>query len=227
LRPAAYCIALLLICSLAGCATAPLRYREQALATLQRVEDAGAETLLPDEYRSTMQALRRGESLLSHRKRDEAEHYFYLTVLKGDLLEREVFDLKERQKQAALKAAQEKKAEEERRAQEEAVRREQARAEALAQKEAAETVRKKPKPQKERPLVISYTVKRGESLPFIASQPEVYGDRTLWPLIYRANRAQIADPRHIWPGQVLRVPRNVSREDLTEARRYAQDRPLH
>jgi nucleoid-associated protein YgaU len=70
-------------------------------------------------------------------------------------------------------------------------------------------------------------VTRGESLPFIASQPQVYGDRTLWPLIYRANRDQIRDPRHIWPGQVLRIPRNMGREDVAEARRYAQERGLH
>jgi nucleoid-associated protein YgaU len=66
----------------------------------------------------------------------------------------------------------------------------------------------------------------GETLPLIAAQPEVYGDATLWPLLYRANRDQIRDPRHLWPGQVLRIPRTFSREDLTEARRFAQDKQL-
>jgi nucleoid-associated protein YgaU len=67
---------------------------------------------------------------------------------------------------------------------------------------------------------------RGETLPQIAAQSDVYNDLTVWPLLYRANRDQIRDPGHIWPGQVLRIPRNLSREEIAEARRYSQDKPL-
>ena len=84
----------------------------------------------------------------------------------------------------------------------------------------------KPRQNKERLQAAYHTVKRGETLPQIAAQPDVYNDHTLWPLIYRANRDQIRDPRQIWPGQVLRIPRNIGRDDIAEARRYGQEKPL-
>jgi nucleoid-associated protein YgaU len=219
---------LLMVCALAACATAPPRFRNEALDLMQRLKTKGGESLLPAEFNSAMQAFRTGEALTKEEEEDEAEEYYYLALMKGTLLDKELHEEKARRKEAARRAEEQKKAELERRAQEESKRLAQARAEALAPKDAGEAARKKAKALKEHPLVSSYTVKRGESLPLIASQPEVYGDRNLWPLIYRANRDQISDPRHIWPGQVLRVPRNnLGREDLAEAKRYAQDKPLH
>lgn len=192
---------------------------------LERVKRGGAATLLPEEFASMQHTFETGDFLLKEKEQEDAERYFYLTLLKAELLEKELREEKSRQEEARLRAEEQRKAELARRAQEEALRLEQAKAEALVLKEAAELARKKTvRPPKERVLVLSHTVRRGESLPFIASQPEVYGDRNLWPLIYRANRDQIRDPRHIWPGQVLRIPRNAGRDDIAEARRYAQDR---
>jgi hypothetical protein len=228
LRLPGYFIALLLLCSLAGCASEPARFRDQAFATLERVKREGGQSVFPTEFASTLEALRAGDDLVRQKEHEDAEQYYYLTLLKARLLEKELRQEKERQKEVARLAEELKKAELERRAQAEAARLAQAKAEALAQKEAAEAVHKKTKsPKEQHVLVSSYTVKRGESLPLIAAQPEVYGDRNLWPLIYRANRDQISDPRHIWPGQVFRVPRNLGRDDIAEARRYAQERPLH
>jgi len=228
LRLIGYFIALVLFGTLAACATAPPRFRNEAIATLERVKGEGGESL-PAQYQSLLEAFRKGESFLKQEEPADAERYFELTLLKGALLERELGEEKARQAEAARLAEERKRAELERRAEEEAARLAQARAEAaaLAQKEAAEQERKKPKPAREYVLVLSYTVKRGETLPLIASHPEVYADRALWPLIYRANRDQIRDPRHIWPGQVLRIPRNVARDDIAEARRYAQERLQH
>lgn len=220
-----YFIAPLLLWSLAACAPKPLLYRDQAVNRLERVKRGGAATLLPEEFASMQHTFETGDFLLKEKEQEDAERYFYLTLLKAELLEKELREEKSRQEEARLRAEEQRKAELARRAQEEALRLEQAKAEALALKEAAELARKKTvRPPKERVLVLSHTVRRGESLPFIASQPEVYGDRNLWPLIYRANRDQIRDPRHIWPGQVLRIPRNAGRDDIAEARRYAQDR---
>lgn len=71
-----------------------------------------------------------------------------------------------------------------------------------------------------------YTVKGGENLYIIARQPFIYADGMLWPLIYRANRDQIKDPRQIYPGQVLNIPRDVSEPDMEQARIKAKETPL-
>jgi len=49
-----------------------------------------------------------------------------------------------------------------------------------------------------------YTVVSGDTLSGIAAQ--YYGDANEWPRIFEANRNQIHDPDHIFPGQVLRMP---------------------
>jgi nucleoid-associated protein YgaU len=216
----------LLLCYTAACAPAPARFRDQAAASLERVKGRGGKTIFPAEFKSAMQALQKGDTLLNEKEPADAESYFYLTLMKGALLEKELGEEMARRKEAKLRAKERKRGQLERRRQEEAARLIEARAEALAQKETGEVGRRKARSQAH-PQVSFYTVRHGESLPLIASQLEVYGDRNLWPLIYRANRDQISDPQHIWPGQVLKVPRNLGRDDLEQARRYAQERPLH
>jgi len=49
-----------------------------------------------------------------------------------------------------------------------------------------------------------YTVVGGDTLSSIAQK--FYSDANLWPRIFEANRNQIQDPNHIFPGQVLRIP---------------------
>jgi len=67
-----------------------------------------------------------------------------------------------------------------------------------------------------------YTVVGGENLWSIAAKEEVYADGLLWPLLYKANRDQIKDPRQIYPGQVLSIPRDLSAEAMDEAREKAR-----
>ena len=69
---------------------------------------------------------------------------------------------------------------------------------------------------------LSYTVSEGERLWAIAKRADVYGDRLLWPLLYQANRDQIKDPRQIYAGQTLTIPRNVSEEEREKARNFAK-----
>jgi len=66
-----------------------------------------------------------------------------------------------------------------------------------------------------------YRVRKGETLMSIARRREIFNDPALWPLIYKANRDQIRDPRIIFPGQILSIPRNVTSEEMEEARRQA------
>jgi|SRR3954452_11412821 len=49
-----------------------------------------------------------------------------------------------------------------------------------------------------------YTVEPGDTLSAIAQQ--FYGDATLYPRIFEANRNQLNNPNLIFPGQVLRIP---------------------
>ena len=49
-----------------------------------------------------------------------------------------------------------------------------------------------------------YTVVGGDTLSGIAQK--YYNDATRWPVIFEANRHQLQDPDHIFPGQVLRIP---------------------
>lgn len=66
-----------------------------------------------------------------------------------------------------------------------------------------------------------YVVKKGDSLPSIAARHEIYNDSYMWPLVYKANRDQIKDPKIIYVGQDLKIPREMTMEEIIEARREA------
>jgi LysM repeat protein len=72
-----------------------------------------------------------------------------------------------------------------------------------------------------------YRVKKGETLVDIARRREIFNDPYLWPLIYKANRDQIRDPQVIFPGQQLTIPRDITREDMLEARTEAKTPPSY
>jgi LysM repeat protein len=66
-----------------------------------------------------------------------------------------------------------------------------------------------------------YVVKRNETLPSIASRHEIYNDSFMWPLIYKANRDQIKDPKVVYAGQDLKIPRDIGTDEIIAARREA------
>lgn len=68
----------------------------------------------------------------------------------------------------------------------------------------------------------SYLVVEGDLLWSIAKRPDVYGDPFLWPLLYQANRDQIKDPRTVYAGQTLSIPRNISETEREDARSLAK-----
>lgn len=200
---------------------------------VDRMRLEGAERLLPAEFHSVTEAHDKGEDSYKNRKVTTADEYFLLALTKGKLVEERLVELKHRQEEAQRQEVIRKRQlllqlemQEELQRKLEKEKALQAEAEARAQAEIKKKI-EKPRPVRERPLPSSYTAKRGESLPLIAAQSDVYNDPSLWPLLYRANRDQIKDPRHIWPGQVLRIPRNVSKDDLAEARRYSQEHQIY
>lgn len=214
----------LIVISVTGCAPSLPRWKQDAAVILETNRHGGAEQAFPAEYRSALDAFRQGEALLQENEVASADAYFRLAWIKGNLLEKNSAVVKIRRAEEAIRRTREEKQELER---QQTVMEEHRRA-LLERRVAAETQCKpgKAKPQKERILPAFHTVKRGETLPQIVAQADVYNDYRLWPLLYRSNRDQIRDPKHIWPGQILRIPRNFSREEMAEARRYAQEKPI-
>lgn len=170
-----------------------------------------------------------GDALLLEDESEEADNYFHLAWTKGKILEMnlaaEKLLLSETARLKSEAEERERQRERQKVLQEEQRRLMQENTQA-AESAAHEKKIERPRSSKEKPLPVYHTVMRGETLPQIAAQSDVYNDLTLWPLLYRANRDQIRDPGHIWPGQVLRIPRNLSREEIAEARRYSQEKPL-
>lgn len=213
-RPAA--ILLLVCCNLLlSCATQapPPSWRLQAMTLVDGLSLRGAPRLFPDEYRNIVETFEHGEAVLHVQQNDKKADAFYLLALqKGDLLKAELRRLKRQAEEEARRQAVERAA----RVEEERLLREAALAEERLQEqnrlkaaaEAAAAAKAKVVPR-ETPVQLPsvYTVRRGETLPQIAGRTEIYNDASLWPLIYRANRDQIRDPKRLWPGQVLTIPR--------------------
>ena len=230
---------LCLLFYLAGCGPTVSVWHRDATNMLHMVQQEGASGAMQAEYESLFETYSKGESLLKEDEIEDADRFFQLAIIKGDILRQKLFAEKRRL------------AEEERKRREEARQRELARVQALAREEEERRLKEEVDAQawvaektrleaeaevrrqneqraaKERSLPKQHTVKRGETLPQIAAQPDIYSDPLMWPLLYRANRDQIRDPRNLWPGQVLRIPRFLSKEEIQEARRYAQERRLH
>lgn len=59
--------------------------------------------------------------------------------------------------------------------------------------------------ERSEPEAAYYTVQKGDTLSAIAKRH--YGDASKYPKIFEANRPMLSDPDKIYPGQVLRIPR--------------------
>lgn len=219
----------LVLMTMAGCGGHDPIWRMKAQLTLLQLQDENASDAYPDDYTSISKTFLFGELLLTEEDEAElADEQFKLAYQKGVLLKQELRQYKERLKEEArLKLIEEQAVrEEEERARLEAERKREH--ELLEAQKALQRNRDGEAAVGEGASHVtqltSYTVKRGETLPQIAARPELYNDAALWPLIYRANRDQIRDPYQLWPGQVLKVPRNFSRDEALEARRQAHRR---
>lgn len=215
-------LTLALVTALTGCSRVAPKWREEAKVAIVGVYVKGAQKEFPSEYGNALDTFIRGEKLLSEDEVEEADIFYNFALTKARVLDKELAELKtRRENQERLRKEAEKKERERVKALKEVGRKS-----ALEREESESKKASRSRPAKERPLPVTHTVKRGETLPQIAAQSDIYNDYNLWPLLYRANRDQIRDPKHIWPGQVLRIPRNYSREEAVEAHRYAQEKPI-
>ncbi|GAB4556595.1 MAG: hypothetical protein Tsb0017_10630 [Geothermobacteraceae bacterium] len=209
---------LLLFLAAAGCARPPMDELASARVAMARAYAAGAPTWAEQEYLAAKAALDKAEDLVSARKYKQARELLPFAEAQARLATSQA-----RQKRTAEELARLAREEEERRLAEEARRKqEEERRRAELEKKKA-PARSKPAPPKE---IKRYTVAEGDSLPGIAARPEVYGDPLLWPLLYQANRDQLTDPRKIYPGQELTIPRNLKSEELEAARLEARKSPF-
>ena len=72
---------------------------------------------------------------------------------------------------------------------------------------------------------MKYVVKKGDTLWQVSSMSKIYQDSFQWPLLYKANRDQIADPDLIEVGQELDVRKDISSEEKEDAIQKAKDTP--
>jgi len=209
-----------------GCSTAPPRWRAEAVAALEELNKEGAAGILMAEYRGAEGSIATGDRFVLSGENEAAERYYFMALQESELIGKKLPGEKARLEAEKIKQQEEaEKTELEKRIK---VLREEQDKRIAAEKNVRERRlnEEKLRHAKEHTLSVSHTVKRGETLPSISSLPEVYNDPGLWPLLYRSNRDQIRDPSQISPGQVLRIPRNVSRDEISEAVRFSRGKQL-
>ncbi len=86
---------------------------------------------------------------------------------------------------------------------------------------AAETMAEKPMEASE---LTSYTVLQGNHLWGISAQELIFNLAEMWPGLYRANMDQIKDPDLIYAGQVLKIPRGTSQDQIDRDINHAKNR---
>jgi nucleoid-associated protein YgaU len=201
-----------------GCAKPPRDELQAARMAIARAYTAGAADLAAAEYQAAGEALSEGERFarqgnyqMAREVLPFAEALAHRAILKAreEQAIRELQQIREQQ-QSEVVAPQERR-----------------RPPTQPTKKAISTPspppRSKPAPTPPpAPPLTYYVVSEGDVLWSIAARKEVYADPLLWPILYRANRDQIKDPRHIYPGQTLRIPRGASSAELEDARENAR-----
>lgn len=215
----------------AGCAKPPDRELLQARQTLAKAYSAGAAKLANDEYQAARSALADAEDLIRRGNYSLAKE---ILPFAESHAERAVAKVLEEQANLELRKIREVTPNEVRPP-------EQPKPPPTTQTKAAISapppmVQAKiktapapvppPPPPPPPPAPRHYRVGEGESLLTIAARKDIYADGLLWPLLYRANRDQIRDPKRIYPGQVLSIPRDLSEADKDDAREKARQMNL-
>lgn len=234
-------VVMLIVTALAGaCARAPVADLTDVRSIVEHTYASGAARYAPGEYQLANSALQAAEEQIKAGDYRQAERTLELarryasealniTVAQKQQLAAERRRQAEAKRQAELKKQQAEAArkrlemlEEQRR---ERARRlaEEEQARSAARQREQEAAQAPPEPEPEPQPLRQVKVVTGEDLAAIAARPDVYGDALLWPLIYKSNRDQIKDPREIYAGQVLIIPRDKSPAEQDAARREARE----
>jgi len=207
---------------LAGCAQPPVDELAKTRSIVAQAYASGASRMAPEQYRIASGALSEAEALMQSGDYRKAAHRLEL----ARRFSAQALALTNQRKTAWEQEQQQKLAEQ--KAREEAERKAKIlKAKAAAAKKEAKVKPPPPppapKPPPEPVLLEKVEVAPGETLGSISARKDVYGDVQLWPLIYKANRDQIKDPKEIFPGQVFIIPRDKSPEEMEDARQEAKE----
>ena len=214
-----YCIVCAsLLVGLTACAKPPQQKLDAAEYMLDRARASQAATYAPTEYQSAHEALQSAHEAINDREYGKAEDSLDYSLQHSRRAIEQTEETKARIKAEEM-ALRKKQAAERRRNEEQ---RAATKAKELEAKKAAAKPVAKPKAAPPAPAT-TYTVREGENLWIISNRPVVYHDGFLWPLLYQANRDQIKDPRHIYPGQVLNIRRDLTSEEMEAARAKARE----
>jgi nucleoid-associated protein YgaU len=192
---------------LGGCASSPKQELFRAQSAVAKAFEAEAPRWAPTEYQAASAALKDGEEMVGLKKYGKAREI--LTLAELHALRALIISHQEK----ALIKEQESKIPGADLPQRPPPKKTQKPAPPPLEDARAETAEEPPSPS----LPQQYTVNDGENLWHIAARRDIYADAFLWPILYRANRDQIRDPRQIYPGQVLDIPRNLSEKEKEEA----------
>jgi nucleoid-associated protein YgaU len=209
---------------LVGCAKPPVNNLEETRRIINYLQVSGASQLAADEYLAAVEALRKAELLVKQGDHHEAQE----ALAQARELSSRALSLSDQRKH---RLAEEQKILAEKKAKEAAERK------AIVEKLPPELKKPikipipplvakpvpEPEPELEPQPVNHVEVGEEETLASISARKEVYQDPSLWPLIYKANRDQIKDPRQIFPGQILLIPRDKSSEEMDAARLEAKE----
>lgn len=197
----AFCAAALLwlvVTLLAGCASPPRAELATARRTVSLAQAMGGTSVSPEYYTLARERLLEAEELIEAGEYEQARQVLQLAEYYAGQV---IILVYERDDQALSLAAEQ---------------------EGGAESEEEGGIDAQRTQEKSRPLKTLHVVRPGESLWTIAAQRQVYGDALQWPLIYKANRDQIKDPRQIYPKQELTIPRDVTPREIEDAREMAR-----
>lgn len=221
----------LILLAVTACATPPQYELETTEQVIEQARTLEASRYAPTEFEAATQALGDGRILMKQGEYGKARQTLKLALehARRSVAVTQEARVKKVARQLAEReaaAAEARQAAERQRAEAEAEARRAARKAAEAKQQDRQVTEQQPTPPAEpEPIkpILTYQVGEGETLWTIAAQPVVYDDAHLWPLLYQANRDQIKNPRQIFPGQILNIRRDLTPQEIEEARQKARE----
>ncbi len=219
-------VALVILSS--GCAKQPVQDLEDTRSAVSAAYAAGAAQYAPGEFQLANSALQAAELQVKNGQYRKASRTLELAQRYSTEALKLTAEIKQQQAAEQKRLADEarlREQEKQKRLQKEAERKKQLekKHKKPKSKKPVAIVEKKATTKVEPELLDKVQVRSGENLATIAARKDVYGDALLWPLLYKANRDQIKDPKEIFVGQTLIIPRDKSRDEVEASRQEARD----